>query len=63
MGTMSAWEMILAGVIAILVILWFRPGIRATLQYGKQVEKKDWRGFLLPLAFVVLFVIMLLAIA
>ncbi|ADJ29101.1 hypothetical protein Nwat_2272 [Nitrosococcus watsonii C-113] len=63
MGEMSTWEMVLVGVIAILVILWFRPGIRAALQYGKQAEEKDWRGFLLPLAFVVLFVILLLAIA
>ncbi len=63
METISTWETILLGLIALLVILWFRPGIKAAFQQAKQVEHKDWRGFLLPIAIVVLFVIFLLAIA
>jgi cbb3-type cytochrome oxidase subunit 3 len=58
---MSTWETILLGMVVLLVILWFRPGIRAAFQHAEQVEEKDWRGFLLPLALVVLFVLLLLA--
>lgn len=63
METMGAWETILLGLVALLVILWFRPGIKAAFQHAKQMEQKDWKGFLLPIALVVLFVIFLLAIA
>lgn len=60
---MGMWEAILLSSVAILLILWFRPAIRAAFQHAEQVEKKDWKGFLLPIAFVVLFVLFLLAIA
>lgn len=63
MEAMSTWEMILVGLVAIFVILWFRPGIRGAFQHAKQVEQKDWKGFLLPIAVVFLFVMLLLAIA
>jgi hypothetical protein len=58
---MSTWETILLGLVVLFVILWFRPGIKAAFQHAARVEEKDWRGFLLPLAVVVLFVILLLA--
>jgi hypothetical protein len=63
MEAMSTWEIILLGLVALLVILWFQPGIRSAFQHAKRVEQKDWRGFLLPIALVILFVIFLLAIA
>lgn len=63
METIGMWETILLGLVALLVILWFRPGIKAAFQQAKQVEQRDWRGFLLPIAFVVLFVVLLLIIA
>jgi hypothetical protein len=62
MEAISMWEMILLGLVALLVILWFRPGIRAAFQHAEGVEK-DWRGFLLPIALVILFVILLITIA
>jgi hypothetical protein len=52
--TASTWEIILAGVVALLVILWFRPGIKAA--------PKDWPSVLIPLAVVVLFVLLLIAL-
>jgi hypothetical protein len=58
---MSAWETILLGLVALLVIFWFRPGIKAAFQHAERVEEKDWRGFLIPIALVVLFVLLLLA--
>lgn len=58
---MSWWEAILLGIIAVLVIFWFRPGIRATLEESRRAPK-DWAGALIPLALVVLFVILLISI-
>lgn len=58
----SGWlGAILAGLIAVLVIFWFRPGIKATLEQSRQAPK-DWPSALIPLALVVLFVILLIAL-
>jgi cbb3-type cytochrome oxidase subunit 3 len=59
MGTLSTWEALLMGVMLILIIFWFRPGIKATLAESRKAEK-DWRGFLFPIGFVVLFVLLLI---
>ncbi len=59
---MQTWEQIAVGAIAILILVWFLPGVKATLERSKQAEK-DWPGLLIPMAFVVgliVFVIMLL---
>lgn len=60
---MGTWEAILLGLMVLFVILWFRPGMRMAFQHAEQTEEKDWKGFLLPIAVVVLFVLFLLAIA
>jgi hypothetical protein len=60
MGAVSMWEGILLGALAIFLIFWFRPGIKATMERSKKAEK-DWAGALLPLGLVVLFVILLIA--
>ncbi|QQS55230.1 MAG: hypothetical protein IPM89_05305 [Candidatus Competibacteraceae bacterium] len=52
------WEILLGGVAALLVILWFRPGIKASIERSR-TAKKDWPAVLIPLALVVLFVILL----
>ena len=59
METPSTWESILIGLIALLVIFWFSPGIKAAIERNKQVES-DWGSVLLPLAVVVLFVFFLI---
>jgi len=61
MTELATWEIILIGLIAALVIFWWRPGIKATLEQSRKAPK-DWAGALLPLGLVVLFVILLLAI-
>ncbi len=61
MQSMQTWEMILVGVVVLLVLLWFRPGIKAALAHSQQVEKKDWKGVLIPIALVVIFVIFLIS--
>ncbi len=61
MQQMSTWEMLLLGVLVILVLFWFGPGIRATLEKSRQAESRDWVGFLLPIALVILFVLFLMS--
>jgi hypothetical protein len=58
---MELWEKILLGVLALLLILWFRPGLKAALQQSRQAEHKDWRGVLIPIGIVVLFVLLLIS--
>lgn len=61
MEPMGIWQGLLLGVIAILVILWFRPGIKAAIERSR-TAKKDWPAVLIPLAIVVLFVIFLISL-
>ncbi len=53
------WEILLGGLAAALVILWFQPGIRAAIERSR-TAKKDWPAALIPLALVVLFVLLLI---
>ncbi|WP_290653077.1 hypothetical protein [Aquisalimonas sp.] len=61
---MAAWEMVLAGIFAVLVTMWFLPGIRESMKRDKEQadQPKDWRGLILPLIFVILFVMLLISI-
>lgn len=59
METPSTWEAILIGLIALLVIFWYSPGIKASIERSKQAEA-DWGAVLLPIGAVVLFVIFLI---
>lgn len=56
----SLLENLLLGVIALGVIFWMKPGIRSSLKIGKNAES-DWMGFLVPIGFVIMFVIFLIA--
>lgn len=61
MQSLSVWENVLLATLVLLVIFWFRPGIKASLERSRHAEK-DWPAFLIPLGFVVLFVVFLLLI-
>jgi amino acid transporter len=56
---LSTWELVLLGAMAVLVLFWFGPGIKGALAQSQQTEK-DWVGFLLLMAAVVLFVLFLI---
>jgi hypothetical protein len=62
MGSLSTWESVLLGAMLILILFWFGPGINATMERSRNAEK-DWRGLLLPIGAVVLFVIFLIMIS
>ena len=59
---MSTWEMVLLGAITVLVLLWFGPGVKTLLEQSRQAEQRDWRGVLVPIALVVLFVLLLISL-
>lgn len=56
----SLWENLLLGVMVVGVILWMRPGIKASMQQTREA-KPDWMGVLVPIGFVVMFVVFLIA--
>lgn len=60
MESLSTWENVLIGAVAILMIFWMKPGIKASLERSK-AAKADWPGLLIPLALVVFFVMFLVA--
>ena len=62
MDQMALWEQLLLGVGAVVLIFFLWPGIKHTMEQSKQAEK-DWPGLLIPLGAVVLFVILLIALA
>ncbi len=55
----SGWENLLLAALVLLVILWMWPGVKGGMAMSRQAPK-DWAGFLLPIAVVVLFVIFLI---
>jgi hypothetical protein len=59
---MEMWEKLLLGVLGLLLILWFRPGLKAALEQSKRAEQKDWKAVVVPVTVVVLFVIFVIYI-
>jgi hypothetical protein len=59
---METWEQLLLGGMAILIFFFFRPGLTAALKQSSEAEK-DWKGALLPIGAVVLFVLLLIMMA
>lgn len=57
---MALWEKVLLGVGVLLIILWFRPGIKTIWKRSKEAENKDWGSLLLPIGMVVIFVVLLI---
>ncbi|CAG7856361.1 hypothetical protein MCAMS1_00813 [biofilm metagenome] len=60
MQPLSMWENILLAAFAILLIFWMKPGIKAALERSK-TAKSDWPGLVIPLALVILFIGILIA--
>ncbi len=60
-GSLATWEMIALGGLAIVLIFLIVPGIKKIQEESRKAEK-DWKGVLLPLGAVVLFVIFLIAV-
>ncbi len=62
MESPATWETVIVAILALALVFYLRPGIKAALEKSKETEKKDWSGALIPIAIVVLFVIFLIVI-
>jgi hypothetical protein len=60
---MATWETVLLGVLVVLLLLWFGPGARERVKNSPKGTAEDWRGVLIPIGVVVLFVLLLIALA
>ncbi|OGT28958.1 MAG: hypothetical protein A2W28_12865 [Gammaproteobacteria bacterium RBG_16_51_14] len=60
---MALWEQILLGITGFLVLFLFWPGVTVAMEQSRKAENPDWKGALIPIGMVVLFVILLIAIA
>ena len=59
---MAIWEQIILGMAAALIVFLFWPGARAAMERSRQAENPDWKGALIPIGAVLLFVILLIVI-
>lgn len=60
METMALWEKLLLGVLVLLVLLWFRPGLKAAFRDRRQASQAEWLSALIPIALVAAFVVLLI---
>jgi hypothetical protein len=54
------WTKIGLGAIALAILVFVAPGLKGALRQSQEAEK-DWKGLLVPIALVVLFVIFLIS--
>ncbi|MCP1676339.1 hypothetical protein J2T57_003500 [Natronocella acetinitrilica] len=59
---MATWEVVLAGAVAALLVMFFLPRLRESMKRSSEQKEKDWRGALIPLLLVVIFVILLVSL-
>ena len=57
---MSMWEQVLTGIAAMVILFLFWPGTKKMLEKSQKAENPDWKGALIPIGAVVLFVILLI---
>ena len=61
MDPLVTWEKILLGLFAVVLVVWLGPGLKAAFQQSESQEEKDWKGILIPIALVILFVLFLIS--
>ena len=57
---MSNWQQVLLGIGAVIILLLFWPGAKAALEMSRRAENPDWKGALIPIGLVVLFIILMI---
>ena len=62
METMAVWEQLLLGLLVVVVLVWFLPGLKHTFKTAPKATAADWKALLLPIGLVVLFVLLLLSL-
>jgi hypothetical protein len=61
MDPLAGWEKILLGLFAVVFLFWIGPGLKTVFQQSAAQEDKDWKGVLIPLVLVILFVLLLIS--
>ncbi|HIF51896.1 MAG TPA: hypothetical protein EYQ42_10285 [Thiotrichaceae bacterium] len=59
---MAVWEQAMVGLAIFAVLYFWGPGAKNALEDSQQAENPDWKGALIPIAMVVLFVIVLISL-
>jgi len=57
---MALWEQIAMGAMGLLVVFFFFPGIKATMERSKNAEKKHWGSLALIALVLIAFVFLLI---
>ena len=57
---LTTWESLLLGAMALLLLFWMQPGIKAALARSRQ-SPSDWPSLIVPMLMVVMFVLFLIA--
>lgn len=57
---MSTMEHLVLGALAILLLLWMQPGIKAAIARSSRITS-DWQSVILPIGLVVMFVLFLIS--
>ncbi|NIR31625.1 MAG: hypothetical protein GWN84_20400 [Gammaproteobacteria bacterium] len=57
----ETWEAVLLGVLVLLLLLWFGPGVRQAVKNTRRASAQEWLGVLVPVGLVALFVMLLIA--
>lgn len=62
MDPLAGWEKILLGLFAVVLLFWIGPNLKHVFQQSNAAEEKDWKGVLIPIALVILFVLLLISL-
>jgi len=60
---MATWEQAFLGIVVFAILFFFWPGAKKAMEQSQQADNPDWKGALIPIGAVILFVIMLIALA
>ncbi|MFZ0487497.1 MAG: hypothetical protein WAL83_10895 [Arenicellales bacterium] len=58
----NVWQLLILGALVILLLFWFRPGLKQAFKMSQEAKSRDWLGALIPIAIVAVFVFVLLYI-
>ena len=54
------WEAILAGVLVLIVLFFFGPGVKRAVEKAPQAGKDDWKAAIVPILLVAGFVVLMI---
>ena len=58
---MALWEQLLLGAAGLLIVFFFWPGVKATMERSRQAEEKHWGTVALLAALLIGFVMLLIS--